>query len=466
MAGLLARVRGFFGRAAPQAAPAGDAVPRVGLALGDLPLSHQIQRIGGNLTPEHVSRILRMADAGYPAGLADLGNDARQKDCSLQQALQQRETGLSSLPWKLVIPGESEGSSRGARQKKFVTNILSRKGLLASLVPHLVGAVYNGYAVSEILWVKDDAGRLVPGAFENHPARRFGFRASNGALVWRDQGMDAEGVDFREEFPNRFIVSQPRVNGDVASREGLIRVLMWVSLFRTWSLTDWLKLGEIAWKPWRWAEVQPGTGQKAIDALIAVLEGMIASGVAVLPTSAKLNVAYPGGSGTSGGKPGHAELFEVLGREAVKAIVGQTLTTQEGNKGTQALGKVHNEVRKDIRDADALHVAMVISRDLIAPLVVLNFGASAPMPEFQFITDEGKDLDTFATALSKLVSTGMDVPVEWAHEESGIPAPKEGEAVLKLPSKPGAPPPDGPSGPANEGDDGAEVEPDDAQEAA
>jgi len=168
----------------------------------------------------------------------------------------------------------------------------------------------------------------------------------------------------------------------------------------------------------------------------------------VIPETAKLHIEFPGGSGSSAGKPGHAELYETMGREMSKAIVGQTLTTQEGKNGTQALGKVHNEVRKDIRDADALHVAMVISRDLIAPMIVLNFGANAPIPEFRFITEESKDLLALSTGLKMAVDSGLPIPQAWGYELLGVPAPKDGEAVIEPPTK--APP----QGPGGEGPDG------------
>src|SRR5690606_25284205 len=87
--------------------------------------------------------------------------------------------------------------------------------------------------------------------FEHLSQRRFGFRPDDGAFVLRDIGMGADGVDFREEWPNKFVVSQPRVTGDAAHREGLCRVLVWACLFRTWTVADWLKTAELSWKPWR-----------------------------------------------------------------------------------------------------------------------------------------------------------------------------------------------------------------------
>ncbi|MBN0735386.1 DUF935 family protein, partial [Pseudomonas aeruginosa] len=47
-------------------------------------------------------------------------------------------------------------------------------------------------------------------------------------------------------------------------------------------------------------------------------------------------------------------MIEWCERTQSKAILGGTLTSQaDGKTSTNALGNVHNEVRKDLRDADA-----------------------------------------------------------------------------------------------------------------
>lgn len=471
--GVFDRLLAFFGRRAANDTRLLASAPRpsAGSVMPTLPLSQQIVRIGGNLTPEKVSAILRAADGGFMAPLCDLANEMRQKDCTLQQCLQQRECGLSSLPWELCIPGVPDSSTKGARQKRFVQEALERGGILATLIPHLVGSVYYGYAVSEILWV-EQGGKLVPSAFVNHAPRRFRFRMDDGALVWADQGMDIAGVDFVARYPDRFIVAQPRINGDVKAREGLVRLLVWIALFRNWALSDWVRLGEIAWKPWRWAEYTKDATKPDIDQLVEVLSGMVASGVAVLPETAKLHIEYPGGTGTSASAPGHGTVFETLGTEMAKAIVGQTLTTSEGKNGTQALGKVHNEVRKDIRDADALFIGQVITKYLIEPMVRLNFGANAPVPEFRFVTEDAKDLVALSQGLAQTVSTGLPVPQTYAYELLGIPAPKDGEEVIEPPQKApppsgdGQPPPDGETPAEDAGDTQAETPAEDAGDMA
>lgn len=136
---------------------------------------------------------------------------------------------------------------------------------------------------------------------------------------------------------------------------------------------------------------------------------------------------------------GDPQAFELMmnwcERSQSKAILGGTLTSQaDGKTSTNALGTVHNEVRKEIKDADAGQLASTLSRDLVYPLAVLN-GLIRPgdyrrCPRLVFDLAEIKDIGTYATALPAMVAMGMQIPRAWAHTELGIPEAGEDEPVL------------------------------------
>lgn len=89
------------------------------------------------------------------------------------------------------------------------------------------------------------------------------------------------------------------------------------------------------------------------------------------------------------------DALEYHNREIARAILGQTLTTDEGRRvGSLALGKVHLQVlllqiqaiRKDLADK-------VMTEQVIRPLVELNFGPG-DIPRFEFKTEP---IDSFIT---------------------------------------------------------------------
>ena len=123
-------------------------------------------------------------------------------------------------------------------------------------------------------------------------------------------------------------------------------------------------------------------------------------------------------------------------RTASKLILGGTLTSQaDGKSSTNALGKVHNEVRHDLMVSDASQLAGTFTRDLIYPLLALNKGGVEDrrrLPRFSFRVEEPEDVAVMSDALPKLAAV-MNIPAAWAHDKMGIPLPEGDEAVLGAP---------------------------------
>lgn len=426
-----------------------------------------MRRIGGNLTPARVSTILRNADLGYTTDLVDLGNEARQKDGHLHSVLFTRETALCGLDVQ-VQPYVERGKTRPTEHAQIVADFVEDaleqalgtspecKGLQDLLV-HMQGGIYWGYAMSETVWRVDD-GAILPAGFVCHSPRRFCFRDGDGSLVqWDDTvtGMNLPEREVQELWPGRWVQHQPRVLGDVPAREGLLRVLIWPALFRNWDFSDWLRLAELAWKPWRIGTYKEGATTKDIADLVSTLESLTSNGIATISERVSLDIRQPNSSG-KGDAGDHQALAEFFGAEISKATLGQTLTTDQGRRGARALGQVHDAVRKDIRNADALAVASTLRRDLVQWIVRLNFGELEPIPRLRIVTTTPENVSDFARGVSDLVKVGHPVSVSWVDEKIGQPAPRDGEELLKAPKPPAQLAPSG-SGPGD-ADDGEDVD--------
>jgi phage gp29-like protein len=99
--------------------------------------------------------------------------------------------------------------------------------------------------------------------------------------------------------------------------------------------------------------------------------------------------------GRRAAESGYLEAIDYHNREIARAILGQTLTTDDSRKiGSLALGKVHlqvlimqlNGLRKDIAER-------VMNEQVIRPMVDMNFGPGS-YPKFAF---EEPELDVFRT---------------------------------------------------------------------
>lgn len=416
------------------------ALARSGSVLPSLRLDNQFSRIGGSVTPLQLSAIIREADSGENYRLIDLMNESRQKDCHLQSLLGTREAALCGLRWTMVPASREEEDMKRAR----VTE-LALKGAagnpaepqdsrgFADVIGHLAGGAYYGYAVSETEWAMKElegAGLMAPLGFRNHSARRFKFSDKSGKLGWYDTGapIGAEPIEVQKRWPQKFLQHQPRINGDIPAREGLGRVLVWAAIFRNWSISDWLRLAELAWKPWRIGKFSPDASNEEIDGLTAALDLLTTQGVGVFSDRADISVEWP--LRGRGGKPEHESLADWLGSEMSKGVLGQTLTVEAGERGARSLGEVHDRVRKDIREIDAITCAVTINRDLVVPMNTMNYGTSRPPPVFMFVTDDAIDRGAFGRFLDACVRAGLKIPMKWARDKAGIPEPQTDDELL------------------------------------
>lgn len=420
---LLERFLGLVGLSRAPAPILGEVVPH-------LPLSLQLLRLGGAITPQQVSEIYRLADVGYMWQLQDLSNESRQKDGHLQSILGTRENALKGLRWQLVCDEKARKKDR--RAAEWCEKAIRASKNFPDLVAHLNGAVFHGYGVAETLYHVVD-GRLAPKAFKPIPPRRFVFEQSEGRLQqWDAYGGSLApypGVDLMARYPGKFLTHQPRVNGDVPVREGLNRVLNWAALFRNWDIRDWLSLGELAWKPWRMGTYKKGADKTSIDNLRSILRQMSASGVATKPEDAQIEIHWPKGN-TVGGT--HKELAEFLGGEMSKAVLGQTLTTEAGSRGARSLGEVHDKVRRDILEGDALDVAACITRDLVAPLIAMNFGDTVDVPQFVFVTVDGVNLKDYSAAILNFQKAGLRIKASDVRDVAGFSEPDDDDELLGI----------------------------------
>ena len=404
------------------------------------PLSQRLLRVGGALTPEDISAIFRQADNGQMYRLCDLAEEARGKDCHLGGLLYRRETAASSMPWQVVPTSDRPKALRVAAWVEKVLRELGEEPMtgidlkdLPSTLAHLNGAILPGYAACEAIW-KKDGKYVVPKGMLPIGARRFIYSQMDGSLRWWDATSATTpypGIDLRAEYPaGRFIIHRPRMTGAEGPREGLVRPLMWASLFRTWSITDWMRLAELAWKPYRYGEYVREATTEDKNNLADALESLTSNGWAIFPDTTKFKLEFAKGLGDS---KNHEALVSFLAAEMSKLVLGATLTVEQGKTGAMALGNVHADVAKSIRDMDARALEATLRRQLIAPLVALNFGAACPVPEFRFLTEEGADLERLSNAIQRLIGkdgTLLDIPQDWVRATFGIPDPHPGDLLM------------------------------------
>ena len=366
---------------------------------------------GRGLTPLKLHDILESAEDGDITAQAELFADVEEKDGHIFAEMSKRKRALIGLPWQVLPPVDATAAEQALAEevKRWLYGLDDFEALLFDLLD----ALGHGFAACEIAWQQRD-GLWRPATFTHRPQGWFQLRKN--ALRLRAVDGNPEG---EELWPCGWIVHRAQARSGITARGGLMRSLVWPYLFKNYSIRDLAEFLEIYGLPVRIGKYSAGATEEDKKTLLRAVVGI------------GHNAAY-------------MTMISWCEKTASKIILGGTLTSQaDGKSSTNALGNVHNEVRHDLLVSDARQLAATLTRQLIAPLVLLNRGGVDParMPYFEFDLSQPEDLAVYADALPKLVGIGMEIPAAWAREKLAIPAAAEGEAVLHLPDNNAMPAP-------------------------
>ncbi len=146
----------------------------------------------------------------------------------------------------------------------------------------------------------------------------------------------------------------------------------------------------------------------------------------VIPKEAEVETRDSGGgSGAS-----YNEFRQACNEEILITILGQTLTTTQGNTGALALGEVHKEVEEGKNKSDLRFVQRVLNERVLPMLEARGL----PVSGGSFVFPSTPE----ALTVSDIVQlTGvMDIPTSYLHERFSIPVPEEGEPVARRQTAP------------------------------
>lgn len=431
-----------------------------GVHLAVAPYNDRFQyRIGSALSPQRMTAVLRNADIGYLYDLADLLDELRETDPHLHAELFKREAAVAGAEWELRPP-EGSGDA-GTAVADYCTRVLrdiestSDTSLsFADALAHLMGAVYYGRSVCEVVW--DDDGRA-PRSLEFVHPRRLAYATDWRLHIWDATGVGAgpmgheitpaekafatfPGVPL-DIFPQgKFIAHRPRIRGGYPTREGIGRTVAWFAMFKKFSVRDLLAFAEWAGRGLRIGKYASGNDPqrpaRASDEDVSVLQdalnAMSSTVSVVIPDTTELDVKSAPSNGDV-----HGELTRLCNAEISKAILGATLTADGGSTGgNRALGEVHERVALMIARNDAASLAATLRRDLLRPMVVRRFGPNAPVPSLAFAVDPKDSLDALSERIERAVRIGVKVSQSDARNLLGLPDPAPDAEIIAPTSGP------------------------------
>lgn len=430
MASILDRVRGFLNPT--------TAAPFQRVVHPGRPERQHVYPLTG-LTPAKLKALYRAADAdGDLSVLAELWEEIEQADGRLGGVLMTRKLALTGLDLTFRPPRGRENDPRAAdavdlcqsQWDHLTDGLATDDGSKDSEHPlvEMGGALLGGYALFQLVWERDGLGAMRIARLNRVSNRRLRIGRDDHSLqvVLGDDEQDRVRIS---EQRDQWAAHVYRAAGGIPSRYGLGRTVGLTFVLKSYALKDWAVLSEVFGMPLRVARFQPGATSDEKAELLDMLSSLGSDTYAIFSANVQVEFIEAVKNGAAGSP--QPAIIEAMDRVHTIAVLGQTLTTDAGDVGSYALGQVHERVRGDLVESDAVAAARTIRRDICAPLVRLNMGESAPVPECEFVIPENVDLTALATQIRELSQAGMEIPDGWVRQKWGMPEVEAGQKVLR-----------------------------------
>lgn len=395
-------------------------------------LAHLQREIAGHpargLTPARIARILDEAETGDITAQCELFEDMEEKDGHIAAELGKRRRALL-LPYDVLPPDQP--SREELRATDTLRELLDAIDGFDDMLYDMTDAIGKGFAALEIEW-KREGGWWLPAALTHRPQSWFLLhRGERQELRLRTGTAQPDGSLGEPLQPYGWLVHTHRAKSGWMERSALMRQLVWTYLFKNYSIGDLAEFLEIYGIPVRVGRYPASASEKEKDTLKRALSGIGHNAAGIIPEGMNLEFL----DAARGDPDAFQLMIDWCERTQSKVILGGTLTSgADGKTSTNALGKVHNEVRHDLRDSDIRQLNATLTHGLLGTIAAVN-GLLPPdsrrSPVVRLKVQETEDLTAFAQALPALVNIGMQIPVQWAQERLGIPQPKDGEEVLR-----------------------------------
>jgi len=360
--------------------------------------------INGNSVP-NPDAVVTKESAGKGLKLYEEMED---KDGHIASVIQTRKLALVGREWEVLPATESREDKKKA---EFVRTVFEGLGFDNARKDQLDGLM-KGFAVSEIMFELSE-GDIWIREFRHRKPWRFVFGRENELrLLTEDNSIDGEEVPEDKFWVFTF-------NGRYGNRYGkpLGQKLYWPYWFKKNNIRWWAIFNEKFGSPTATGKYRPGTKKDDQDKLLDVLKSIQQETGIVLPDDMAIELLEASRRGSFETYSTFIQWTESL---ESKIVLGQTLTTEQGNVGSLSLGQVHDEVRQEILKADADDLCESLNNGPVKILVDLNFPKTTNYPKIWVRTDREKDLKPQADRDKTIFDMGYQPKQDYIEETYSI----------------------------------------------
>jgi phage gp29-like protein len=346
-----------------------------------------------------------------------------QRNGFLYGLMRSRIEAVKRLGWMVNPSGPGQEDVHVAA---FVNDVMLRmEGAFGDDLAEMLDAVKYGYSVLEIVW-------------EPWKSEKYGDRWAIRALRARKQDdfrftLDRHGnvVGLVQVTPKRTVLPLQKFvcctfdpePGNPYGR-GLYSRLYWHDWFMREGWKFWAVAAERYGAPVVKMQVPRNASAETRDEARELLENLNSSSGLVIPEDIEVGLL----EAVRGGQMTFGEFIDSQKEPMQIAILGQTLTSTVGDRGSRALGEIHQQVRNEIIESDAAWLYTLVNEQIVRRLVDHNFAHLTGYPTLSPPERTNEDLEKTARTLREVSALGVEMPKAWLYRRFGIPMPEVSEA--------------------------------------
>ncbi|GEM_PF-2150370 len=303
---------------------------------------------------------------------------------------------------------------------------------------------FFGKAVGEVLWdwttLEVDAqtvDAIAPIEIPSLPPKWFVYSPTGDLhLLTRAEPTRGEPVPAR-----KFLDYSPETIWDNLYGEAWGEFASWWSWFKRNGVSWWMVFSEKFASPTPVAERdKDAVLTDAEEAALRKMATSIQQQTALIPPKGilmKLLEAQRYGTVNT-----YDKLCGFCNMEMSKGIVGQTLTTEQGDTGARAMADVHLGVRGDLVAQDATAFCELINTTLVRWFIDLNVPeGQRRYPQYVIDTDPPPDAKANLERFAEAQNIGVDLSRKQVRKDGNLETPEDEEDTLTKPEPPAQPSP-------------------------
>lgn len=296
-------------------------------------------------------------------------------DPHISSCIQSRASAALAMDWEIQYESDK------TPEIEFIENVIKSLDM-KRIITEMLEAPLDGYKPLEVYWDFDDNGYLVPKDIIGKPAWWFFFDSNN--MLWFK---DRETLEDRLTPRMKFLLLQNNPKYDNPYGESVLAKCYLYMAFKAGGFELWSKFIRKYGMPFLHGILNTGK-EDDLNELTKQLYALQEDGVIGSMDGVEIKTIESNG----GNSDDYLKFIHFCNSEISKAILSQTLTTEQGDTGSYAMSQTHLQVREDVVKADVEIVCNAFN-ELLKWICELNFPEMVSTPKFMMFADLGVDLE-------------------------------------------------------------------------